>query len=568
MLAGLLGAPAGAQEELQTVQGLSQPIYGEWVYDEYRVPTDHGTIYGIVERPVVPEGVTVPIILTYSPYNTQNRPANGAEALSDHLDGVASYYVPRGYARARFDLVGTRESGGCPDFGGIAERETGAAIVDYLGEQPWSNGRVGMVGGSYDGTTQIAAAIEQPEHLVTIVPQVAIDRWYDYPYDGGVRRLSGYGTPLAFDYAFGMTPPTGIDQPTHVAEAAAARINPCQRVENQVRGYGWDPIYDAFWDERDYRVHADKVQASVLVEGGWLDTNVQPVGSVYFWQALPDDHPKKLVMGQWGHGTPDSTLDDWAGVRHAWFDYWLLGYDGTGELPDTGVMDLPRVDSHINTDERFQTDDWPGEAVTEATLDLSSFTLSQADSTWRSADSAVRGTAGSCDENSCVTLLSEPMTADTRIAGAPLLDVAVTTESVSEYDLALSTQIVVRLQEVGGEGATIATGMLNSRSREGERLSVDTAPGETWTGTVELDITDHVVAEGSALRLTISSHQVGPGITPDDDTRVTNTLELADGASALRLPLLPYDGAAAGAGLPTDAPDLRLLPTRGLVTPR
>jgi predicted acyl esterase len=543
LLAAALAAGSGAvaeEPEIQTVTGMSQPVYDEWTFEDYRVPTPHGTIYGIVERPVVPDGVTVPIILTYSPYNTQSRPANGAEQLSDHLDGHASYYVPRGYARARFDLVGTRESGGCPDFGGIRERETGAAVVDFLGAQPWSNGRVGMIGASYDGTTQYAAAIEQPEHLVTIVPQVAIDRWYDYPYDGGVRRYSGSGTPLLFDYGFGMTPPTGVDDPAHVAEATTARINPCQRVENQIRGYGWDPIYDAFWDERDYRVHADRVQASVLVEGGWRDTNVQPVGSVYFWQALPDDHPKKLVMGQWGHSTPDGTLDDWRDVRHAWFDYWLLGYDGTGELPDTGVMDLPRVDSHINTDERFQSHDWPPVPPTETALSLDTFQLSGGDASWQSADSALGGPTNSCNDERCVVLTGPGFDADTRVAGAPLLDVTVTTQSLHEYDLALSTQVIARLQEVrsGGSAVTIATGMLNSRNREGERTSLDLGQGETWLGTVELDVTDHVISEGSQLRLTISSHQMGPAVVPDDDTPVVNTLTLD--ASALRLPVVPY----------------------------
>jgi X-Pro dipeptidyl-peptidase len=545
LLALIVGAtaPAGAQPEpeLQTVKGLSEPVYSEWVYEEYRVPTDHGTIYGIVERPVVPEGTLVPIILTYSPYNSLGRPANGAEAAFEHLDGYAGYYVPRGYARALFDLVGTRESGGCPDFGGIRERETGAAVVDFLGSQPWSNGRVGMIGASYDGTTQYAAAIEQPEHLVTIVPQVAIDRWYDYPYDGGVRRYSGYGTPLLFDYGFGMTPPTGVDDPAHVAEAGAARINPCQRVENQVRGYGWDPIYDAFWDERDYRAVADRVQASVLVEGGWLDTNVQPVGSVYFWQALPDDHPKKLVMGQWGHSTPDRTLNDWRDVRHAWFDYWLLGYDGTADLPDTGVMDLPRVDSQVNTRERFQSHDWPGDGATESALSLATFALSGGDATWSSGSSAVNGTTNRCDDDACVVLTSPAFAADTRIAGAPLLDVTVTTDALHAYDLSLSTQVIARLQEVqAGRTITIATGMLNSRNRESERTSMDLGQGETWTGTVELDVADYVVAEGSTLRLTISSHQMGPAVVPDNDTPVVNTLQLD--ASALRLPVLPYGG--------------------------
>ena len=41
---------------------------------------------------------------------------------------------------------------------------------------------VAMTGGSYDGTTATAAAVEPPKGLATIVPEAAIGRWYDYAY--------------------------------------------------------------------------------------------------------------------------------------------------------------------------------------------------------------------------------------------------------------------------------------------------------------------------------------------------------------------------------------------------
>lgn len=130
VLVGMIQPAAATHEgEVHTANGQSKPIYAESVVEHYRVPTDWGTIYGAVRRPVVPEGVKVPVILTYSPYNITARPHN----TSGVTDSVANFYVPRGYARALFDLVGTRESGGCYDFGGLAERESGAAVVNLLG---------------------------------------------------------------------------------------------------------------------------------------------------------------------------------------------------------------------------------------------------------------------------------------------------------------------------------------------------------------------------------------------------------------------------------------------------
>jgi predicted acyl esterase len=343
---------AAAPAEIETTKGVTKPDFPEQLTEEYRVETEHGTMYGWVTRPdpdAYPdlyadgqgsEGAGVPVVLVLSPYNTLNQPV---EELPHALaSSTQNFFAPRGYAYAQFDVVGTRESGGCYDYGGVRERETGKAVIDFLGSQDWSNGNVGMIGGSYDGTTQIAAAIEQPEHLKAIIPQVAIDRWYDYAYGGGIRYLlnseeptdEGFDTPFAFDFGFGIIPPTSAEPAS--APVLAERINPCDRIEHTERGYEADPVYDEFWLERDYRQHADKIQAATFIEAGWLDHNVKHWDSTQLWESLPADLPKKLVMGQWPHSS--SQFEDAENMYHAWFDEWLLGFD-------TGVMDLPPVDT-------------------------------------------------------------------------------------------------------------------------------------------------------------------------------------------------------------------------------
>ncbi|MGH2711598.1 MAG: CocE/NonD family hydrolase [Actinomycetota bacterium] len=542
LIAGtLVRAPAAGSQE--AVTGYTKPIYTQSVTEEYRVPTEHGTIFGLVKRPVVPAGVQVPTILTYSPYNFDDRPTNQQTTITD---SIANFYVPRGYARAHFDLVGTRESSGCYDFGGIRERETGAAVIDYLGELPWSNGRVGMIGASYDGTTQYAAAIEAPEHLTTIVPQVAIDRWYDYPYDGGVRRFSGFGTPLLFDFEYGATPPTGINDPEHLAEVATTRVNPCDRVEHQIRGFGWDPVWDAFWDERDYRVHADKVQASVLVEGGWLDNNVQLDGSVKFFQALPDDHPKKIVMGQWGHAVP--TLPDWNGIRHAWFDYWLYDYDGEDDdddLPDTGVMEAPRMDSVMSgSGERVQLDSWPPATTTTIPLRLvgqpatSTEELGVAagtDTTYSNNDPSLNQSqvmSGNC-RDACVAFVGPELEEDVVLAGTPYLDLAARSAALGAGPGTVSTQYVVIAFVL--EGATrrvISVGMLNSRNRDGLRSSADVPEGLAYRSIVELNDLHRYVSAGSRIGVAFAGVDQSSNLAPDDDPPTANTI-LVDHAGGL-----------------------------------
>src|SRR5687768_14627722 len=90
----------------------------------------------------------VPVLLTYSPYNTlaENTPGNLAN------DDLGQKFVPRRYARAVADVLGTRNSSGCWDYGGANETQSGVDLVKWLAHQRWANGRVGMIGGSYDGT--------------------------------------------------------------------------------------------------------------------------------------------------------------------------------------------------------------------------------------------------------------------------------------------------------------------------------------------------------------------------------------------------------------------------------
>jgi len=145
----------------------------ETVTESYRVPTVDGALVSVeVTRD---PAVQAPVILTYSPYNVLGE---GQETQ----DAYGTRYVPRGYARAVADVVGTRNSSGCWDYGGVNEQQSGVDLVNFLAQQPWSNGKVAMIGGSYDGTTanMVAARSSEAPGLDGIVPIAAISRWYGY----------------------------------------------------------------------------------------------------------------------------------------------------------------------------------------------------------------------------------------------------------------------------------------------------------------------------------------------------------------------------------------------------
>ena len=538
-------APAPAAAKIETTKGVTKPNFPTQLTEEYRVETKHGTMYGWVTRPdpdAYPklysqgqgsEGAGVPVVLKLSPYNTLNQPV---EELPHALgSSVQNFFAPRGYAYAQFDVVGTRESGGCYDYGGIRERETAAAVVDFLGSQDWSNGNVGMIGGSYDGTTQFAAAVEQPKHLKAIIPQVAIDRWYDYAYGEGVRYFlnseeptdEGFDTPFGFDFGFAIIPPSSADGES--ATVLAERINPCDRLEHTRRGYDPDPVYDEFWKERDYRRRASKIQVPTFIEGGWLDHNVKHWDSTQMFEALPDDLPKKLVMGQWPHSA--SQFDDAQNMRHAWFDKWLLGLN-------TGVMQLPPVDSQLNTGQRTQLGDWPPPGTRRVDIPLTAkgspghLGLEGDDPSYRDIDKRLtedEALEGLC-EGRCLVFVTEPLTQGVRISGQPTLRLRATSDAESTH----YTPVVFE-EAPDGTRSVISRGFLNTRNRNGLSQSDPLTPGEAYTAPISIWDTDYRVAKGNRLGVAVLSANAAWAL-PEDDSAATNTLKLA-GASWLTLPL-------------------------------
>jgi Predicted acyl esterases len=64
-------------------------------------------------------------------------------------------FVPHGYGVAQISVFGTGESNHCMDLMGYDEQEGIHAAVEYLGQAPFSNGAVGIIGKSYDGSTSL-----------------------------------------------------------------------------------------------------------------------------------------------------------------------------------------------------------------------------------------------------------------------------------------------------------------------------------------------------------------------------------------------------------------------------
>jgi X-Pro dipeptidyl-peptidase len=591
--AGAGEAVAVPNDDYETTTGKSEPRFGmaaaeqQYVETSYTLPDAKGgaeespTLFGEIIWPTDPDTgekvKDVPVILGYSPYNDIRSPQS--EAASIAADGLADYYVPRGYARAVFDVVGCRNSGGCYDYGGYRERLTGKQLVEYLGGEPdaadeyvdrdgGSAGtrNVGMIGASYDGTTAIAAAVEDPDHLAAIIPQVAIDRWYDYAFGGGIRYFlnneqptdEGFDTPLAFDLGFGFVPAMNVQDPGRFAAANERRFTPCDAVEHTERAYEFDPTYDAFWERRDYRRRAGNVDCAVFLEAGWLDHNVKHWDSTRFFDAL-EGVPKKLVMGQWPHTS--SQFADARDVRHAWFDKFLKGLD-------TGVTELPRVDTQTSTGERLQHEAMPPRGTS-----VQRFDLTRAEADQRSLALVGSGAptytdtqpplteeemfATETSQHNHLKFESAPLDDRVRITGsiplgagrAPQLDLLASSTAASTH---FTPVLYERLPDGSVEVAT--RGFLNARNRNGLDTSEPVPVGEPYRAPVELWDTDYVFSEGSRVGLVVASDNRDWCLNDPDGT-ATNEVVLgapgASGGTALRLPVVDAGDADDGGDAPS-----------------
>src|SRR5438105_15332925 len=110
-----------------------------------------------------------------------------------YVDSMPAYCAPRGYAVVLQDLRGRYRSEGTGQYfhtANVNEGRDGYDTIEWIAAQPWSNGKVGMVGSSHVAMVQTAAALTNPPHLTAICPDVEPTNSYAQQSHEGGR---GYG---------------------------------------------------------------------------------------------------------------------------------------------------------------------------------------------------------------------------------------------------------------------------------------------------------------------------------------------------------------------------------------
>ncbi len=465
-------------------------------------------------RPDVPDHAKVPVIVDAGPYYGNNGPP--MESRSGHLGRLIDNYVPHGYAVAAVSVRGTGESGGCMDLMGPDEVADLDQAVTWLGTQDWSNGNVGMVGKSYDGSTPWMVASAGNPHLKTIVPISGVPDVYELMFRNGTSEIRGPFLLNALYYSFAVreraNPPESPDEAArlavHTAEGVAC---PDHAVGLEAALYsgatgGRDPT--GYWADRNLKTGVEtNYKGSVLMVQGLQDWNVDPALSIPWAQQLNDSGLfVHQLLGQWGHSYPDdynSPADnpnmrwDWAQRLLLWFDYWLKEDTSVDLGPAVQVLS---EDGRWRADHAFPPHDtnWQvlhlasGEALTTEPREAGSMQLMP------QAVSTMPVPMLSEPPGHAADFYTEPMANDTHLSGLPRVHVTVTPQGPAGH-------VAAWLYDVAPDGAAEPIGwtMLNLRFADGGYEPQTVQPGEPIVARMEIQPLDAVIEEGHSVLLRV-----------------------------------------------------------------
>jgi putative CocE/NonD family hydrolase len=257
----------------------------------------------------------------------------------------ARHYTDAGYV---FVLQDVRGKGRSQGFYAAFENdiEDGYDSVEWAAKQRWSNGNVGLSGGSAMGITSNEAAMAAPPHLKAAYVVVA-------PYD--LMRNSYINGVLKEKDTLGWLKGQGVSD--EVLDQQRRRV-----------------LDDVIWNRNAMSVNRKYIQIPIFNVGGWYD--IFDHGNVSNFEYLQNEGAKgargnqKLLMGPFGHGPLSGDLEypgfdrlNLAGDQEIrWFDHWLKGIDNgiMAEPPVSFYMMAAAEKGHLSPKNRMMTSaNWP-----------------------------------------------------------------------------------------------------------------------------------------------------------------------------------------------------------------
>jgi putative CocE/NonD family hydrolase len=570
VIVALLPLPAAAQEAAPTK--FIQPMTIEF---NRRVPMRDGVeLSADVYRPQ--RATPTPVILMRTPYNK----ASGGKAAVERMQ----HWVDDGYTMVFMDVRGRGDSDG--KF--VPWRDDGRDgfdAVEWCAAQPWSNGKIGTLGGSYLGFNQWVTAVEQPPHLACMIPLVT-------PSDPFVEDPSGVPGPMYlswYHFTSGRVNQNveAIDWnkvyqhlPVYTMDEAAGRVLP-----------NWRTVIDHaqlddWWEPCRYQNKYARVRVPIMHISGWYDD--EQIGTPLNFAGMSTQgataairHSQKLLMGPWPHAVNSTTklgkvdfgasahIDLEETERH-WFDHWLKG-------KANGVDREPPVRIFVMGANKWRDEqEWPIARTRWTRMYLHSQgnanSLKGDGSLSTSPPSAEPADIYRYDPNNAVPFLTEPSFAqiggpddyrpveargDVLVYTSDALDQAAEVTGPIRVTLfaassAPDTDFMAKLIDVWPDGFAqrLCDGMVRARFREGMDKPQLIEPGRVYAYTIDCWNTSQLFKAGHRIRIEITSsafpkfarnHNTGEPLGKETKVRIADqkVYHDAEHASFVLLPIVP-----------------------------
>lgn len=504
------------------------------------------------------------------------------ETIPYRKDDVAPYsgfyhrYARHGFIGARLDCRGSGSSEGvASDEYTEREQRDGYEAIEWLAQQGWCSGKIGMTGISYGGFTAVQVAALAPPHLTTIIPADFTDDRYtdDCHYRGGAMRcyydVGAYGASMIGMNAMPPYPEYSGADWARVWEEHLENNTPylLKWLAQQTDGPYWRP--------GSIRGRYQDIRCSVFLIGGWRDGYTNPPLRTFENLTVP----KRLLMGPWNHAWPDVGIPgpriDYLPEVVRWCDYWLKG-------EDNGVMDDPPVQVYMQGYDEPRADRLETRGYWRAEADLPASAAGPrevylgvegrlGDETGGSGAAAAawdeyeyRATVGPTgglwsggvpfglpvdqrpDEAYCLTYTTPPLDEPEEILGWPhaILHVSSTAPVMA---------FVARLCDVAPDGtsALVCSGVLNGTRRASLEDPQALEPGEVYELDIQLDATGWRFEPGHRIRLAVCSADF-PNLWPTPYRGTNRVYRDAAHPSRLVLPTVPVRAGASSGALPAD----------------
>ncbi len=319
--------------------GYSAMTYDETVRSSQYVSMRDGTKLAVdLLRPAKDKiAVSTPYPVLWL-YNWGGRAVGGTHAV-DHYAEIVKY----GYVVAFADARGTGASFGSM-IGSYARIEAQDAydLTEWLGTQPWSNGKVGMMGCSHSGQIEWLAAAMQPPHLKAIFPQCYSFDYYFGKSQGGIPGTFRSGT----SYDREKTSAPVDEDPAGVLRDEAVEQHKKGLSDHAV--FHPLPFRDSYssitkskaWEEASPATYLKDIQKAGIPAyqwASWNDLLTKVMRDAFLFRANVKS-ARKITVGPLGHcgfGNFDILTEE-----RRWFDYWLKDIQN-------GIMDEPPI--YFNT---------------------------------------------------------------------------------------------------------------------------------------------------------------------------------------------------------------------------